>query len=187
MNARVKKVIVSSLAVMIMLSGCGNNDIQSGIKSMEAKQYKEAEEYFEKAVEEGKHVVEAYRGLGMAYFEQKKYKEASEAFQKVMEKGGKETVTLYQLTGSSLLKSRQYKEAVKEFLKGIELGTILIEREDKKTEEYAIKVREMKYNLIICYEKMGKWEDARNTAEAYLDDYPDDKEVEREADFLETR
>ena len=94
---------------------------------------------------------------------------------------------MYQLTGSSLLKSGQYKEAVKEFLKGIELGTILIEREDKKAEEYAIKVQEMRYNLIICYEKMGEWENARNTAEAYLDDYPDDKEVEREADFLETR
>lgn len=154
---------------------------------MEAKEYKEAEAAFQQSIQEGKNKVEAYRGLGMACFEQKKYKEAAEAFQKVEENGGKETVTLHQLTGSSLLKAGQYKEATQEFVKGIDLGTILIEREEKKGQDYAAKVKEMRRNLIVCYEKMGQWEDARNTAESYLEDYLDDQEVEREADFLETR
>lgn len=187
MKSGIKKVIVSSLTAVLLLSGCGNNDVQRGLKFMEAKEYKEAEQAFEKSVQEGKNKAEAYRGLGMACFEQKKYKEAADAFKKVKENNGKETVTLYQLTGSSLLKAGQYKEAVEEFLKGIDLGTILIEREEKNAKDYSVKVREMRYNLIICYEKMGDWENARNTAESYLEDYPDDKEVEREADFLETR
>ncbi len=187
MKNKIKKIIISTLTAVIVLTGCGNNNVQRGLKYMEEKDYKQAAQAFEQSIEEGKNKIEAYRGLGMAYFEQKKYKEAAEAFQKVRENDGKETVTLHQLTGSSLLKAGQYKEATDEFLKGIDLGTILMEREEKKKEEYGIKVKEMRRNLIVCYEKMGEWENARDTAEAYLEDYPDDKEVEREADFLETR
>ncbi len=187
MKNKIKRILISTVAVMLFLSGCGINNVQLGLKHMEAKEYKEAEAAFQQSIQEGKNKVEAYRGLGMACFEQKKYKEAAEAFQKVEENGGKETVTLHQLTGSSLLKAGQYKEATQEFVKGIDLGTILIEREEKKGQDYAAKVKEMRRNLIVCYEKMGQWEDARNTAESYLEDYPDDQEVEREADFLETR
>ncbi len=179
--------MISTFIAVLFLSGCGNNNVQRGLKHMEAKEYKEAEAAFEQSIEEGKNKAEAYRGLGMACFEQKKYKEAAKAFQKVKENDGKETVVLHQLTGSSLLKAGQYKEAAEEFIKGIDLGRILMEQEEKKGQDYSVKVKEMRRNLIVCYEKMGQWEEARNTAESYLEDYPDDKEVEREADFLETR
>lgn len=187
MKNKIKRILISALTAVVFLSGCGNHSVQLGLKHLEVKEYKEAEAAFEQSIQEGKNKVEAYRGLGMACFEQKKYKEAADAFQKVRDHGGKETVALHQLTGSSLLEAGKYKEATQEFLKGIDLGTVLMEREEKKEQDYAAKVKEMRRNLIVCYEKMGQWEEARNTAEAYLEDYPEDEEVEREADFLETR
>ena len=48
-------------------------------------------------------------------------------------------------------------------------------------------IREMKYNEILCYEKLADWENARQKAEEYLSEYPDDEAVQKEAEFLETR
>ena len=45
----------------------------------------------------------------------------------------------------------------------------------------------MKYNEIICYEKQADWENAKGKVTEYLDAYPDDETVQKEAEFLETR
>mgnify|MGYP005802440131 FL=1 len=47
--------------------------------------------------------------------------------------------------------------------------------------------RELKYNEIICYEKLADWENAREKANEYLSEYPDDEAVRKEAELLETR
>ena len=47
--------------------------------------------------------------------------------------------------------------------------------------------KEMKYNLIVAYEKMEDWESAEVKLEEYLESYPNDKAAKKEAEFLETR
>ena len=49
------------------------------------------------------------------------------------------------------------------------------------------KFREMKYNEIICCEHLADWESAKQKVTEYLNDYPDDEAMQREAEFLETR
>ena len=47
--------------------------------------------------------------------------------------------------------------------------------------------RELLQCEIACYEYLQDYETARNKAESYLKDYPYDKNVEKELDFLKTR
>ena len=47
--------------------------------------------------------------------------------------------------------------------------------------------KEMKYNIIVAYEKMEDWESAEVKLEEYLESYPNDKAAKKEAEFLETR
>ena len=47
--------------------------------------------------------------------------------------------------------------------------------------------KEMKYNIIVAYEKMEDWESAEVKLEEYLESYPNDKAANKEAEFLETR
>lgn len=48
-------------------------------------------------------------------------------------------------------------------------------------------MQEMKYNEIVAYEKLGKWENARTKLKEYVKDYPDDERGTKEAEFLETQ
>ena len=47
--------------------------------------------------------------------------------------------------------------------------------------------QEIQYNLIAVYEKMANWDAAKKQMDKYVKKYPDDKRVEKEAEFLETR
>ena len=48
-------------------------------------------------------------------------------------------------------------------------------------------IQEMRYNEVVCYEKLADWENAKQNASEYLIEYPEDTAMEREAEFLETR
>lgn len=48
-------------------------------------------------------------------------------------------------------------------------------------------LQEMRFNQIVCYEKLGDWENAKTKIAEYIQVYPDDADAQREAKFLETR
>ena len=48
-------------------------------------------------------------------------------------------------------------------------------------------MQEMKYNEIVAYEQLSKWENARTKLKEYVKDYPDDERGTKEAEFLETQ
>ena len=47
--------------------------------------------------------------------------------------------------------------------------------------------QEIRYNIIAAYEQTGDWESVKVKLEEYLEDYPDDEDAKKEAEFLETR
>ena len=47
--------------------------------------------------------------------------------------------------------------------------------------------QEIQFNMIVCYEKMEDWDNAKARLEEYVAAYPDDEKAAKEADFLKTR
>lgn len=164
------------MIVVSMLSGCGVNIIEEGATYLEEQKYEEALEAFEKSVEKDKDLGEAYRGMGIAYYELEEYEEALSVFEKALENDVEETGTLYNLIGICNMKLENYEQAYENFEMGISMND--------SSEEL---LKEMEYNQIFICEKIGDWETAKQKAQEYVAKYPDDAEVLKEAEFLETR
>ena len=120
--------------------------------------------------------VDAWRGIGIAKWEQKDYKGARNAFRKALDNNAEKTGTIYNLIGNCDLKLGKAKEALNYYNLGLEQDDV-----SKKMK------KEMKYNIIVAYEKMEDWESAEVKLEEYLESYPNDKAAKKEAEFLETR
>ena len=167
------------LAVLVLgifvLAGCAKN-INQGVEAMEIGKYKEAKESFERQIKKGKHLDEAYRGLGMAHFELEEYEAAISAFELALKAEAEETSTMYNMMGVCYMKIESYEKALDVYKKALELEDI-----SKETKQ------EMLYNLIAIYEGMADWESAKEQMRLYREAYPNDERVEKEADFLETR
>ena len=148
--------------------------------------YKEAVTAFQKAVDEGKKTAEAYRGLGMAYYEQEDYASAKDAIKKALAAGGEKNQVIYNLLGICGMKLNDYNYALEQFNQGISLsqnsGTSM-----ENAESFSEVLQEMRFNQIVCYEKLGDWENAKTKIAEYIQVYPDDADAQREAKFLETR
>ena len=161
-----------------LLTGCTN--------ALEDGNYKEAVTAFQKAVDEGKKTAEAYRGLGMAYYEQEDYASAKDAFEKALAAGGEKNQVIYNLLGICGMKLNDYNYALEQFNQGISLsqnsGTSM-----ENAESFSEVLQEMRFNQIVCYEKLGDWENAKTKIAEYIQVYPDDADAQREAKFLETR
>ena len=78
-----KMLLAASLAVLI--TGCGKNASEDGVKLLEEGKYKEAVKEFEQAVEDDVNVGDAYRGIGIAKWEQEDYEGAREAFKNALD------------------------------------------------------------------------------------------------------
>ena len=168
-------ILTSILIGVFVLTGCTDN-IESGLNSLEAEKYEEAKGFFQKEIEEGDHLDEAYRGLGIACFELETYEEAIEAFECAVEHEAERTATLYSMMGACYMETGAYEKALDVYTKALTLKDI---RADLK--------QEIQYNLIAVYESMSDWDAAKEQMRAYREAYPDDNRVEKEADFLETR
>ena len=57
----------------------------------------------------------------------------------------------------------------------------------RQAESFSEVLQEMRFNQIVCYEKLGDWENAKTKIAEYIQVYPDDADAQREAKFLETR
>lgn len=184
-----KKRFICVLLAACLLTGCKEkvNYIEQGTQQLEVKQYEEAIGSFEQSLVAEEDAAEAYRGLGMAYYEQQKYEAAREAFQKVIENEGDVTPTLYNFIGVCAMNLEDIGEALEAFQNGIDLAAEVEAKGDESTPDYTQTVQEMKFNVIICYEKQRDWESAKEKAETYILEYPDDAEAQKEAAFLRTR
>ena len=78
------------------------------------------------------------------------------------------------------MKLEDYANALEAFEQGIASA------EGAET-SYAEILQEMKFNEIICCEKLLDWAAASEKAEAYILLYPDDQAAQKEAQFLRTR
>lgn len=177
-------VLAVSMAVCV-LAGCGNA-VKEGAQLLEEGKVEEAAAAFEQVLDDKKssdaQIIEAYRGLGMCYYEQEQYEQAQEYLQKAIDAGGKKTVVLCNLLGVCAMQQEDYAFAVSQF----EEGLALAETDDgAETEDEML--REMRYNCVVCYEKLAEWADAYLEAQEYLEKYPDDEQMQHEAEFLETR
>lgn len=169
-----KMLLAASLAVLI--TGCGKNASEDGVKLLEEGKYKEAVKEFEQAVEDDVNVGDAYRGIGIAKWEQEDYEGAREAFKNALENGAKKTGTLYNFIGTCELRLGNPESALNYYNLG--LSSEDISKELK---------REMEYNEIAAYEAMEDWESAKVKLEAYTEAYPDDEKAAKELEFLNTR
>lgn len=119
----------------------------------------------------------------MTYFETEDYQSALKAFRKAVDRGAEKTPQLYNLMGICAMQTEDYKSGLQYIQAGLDLADSSSEGE-KVSEDL---IKEMRYNEIICYERQADWENARKSADDYLKDYPDDDNVQKEAEFLETR
>ena len=72
------------------------------------------------------------------------------------------------------MKRGAYEEALKAFQMGLQC------------EDTSMK-QSLRFNEAVAYEYVADFETARELLEAYLKDYPNDTEAQRELQFLKTR
>ena len=169
------KALLAIFSAGLLLTACGNPS-EKGVEYLETGEYDQAVEQFEQAIEKNKNTGDAWRGIGIAKWEQKDYKGARNAFRKALDNNAEKTGTIYNLIGNCDLKLGKAKEALNYYNLGLEQDDV-----SKKMK------KEMKYNIIVAYEKMEDWESAEVKLEEYLESYPNDKAAKKEAEFLETR
>ena len=152
---------------------------------MEAENYEEALSDFQEMTESGSRddVAEGYRGLGMTYYEREDYENALDAFKQAADNGAKQTIEMYNLMGICAMQIEDYAAA----LDYIQSGIALTSTSDGADSADTGLIQEMKYNEIICCEKLADWESAKEKVTEYLETYPDDDAMKKEAEYLETR
>ena len=178
-------IIITAVAAAGLACGCGNPQ-KEGVKALEDGEYQEAETQFQEMARSSdrEESAEGYRGLGMTYYEMEDYAGALEAFEQALENGARQSTQLYNLMGVCAMQTENYEAALEYIQSGLALADTSSDEKDQPSEDL---LREMKYNEIICYERQADWESAKQKADEYLDEYPDDEAVQREAEFLETR
>lgn len=180
------KTVKAAAAVILsvcMLTGCADA-LKNGTKALENGKYEEAQDYFRAASKDKDKdkAAEAYRGLGIAYFESEDYGDALEAFDAAISSGAEQTVQIYNLMGICAEKQSSYEDGLEYFQAGLALA-----QKESSEKKFAELIQEMRFNEIVCLEKTADWDNAKKKIDEYLKDYPDDKDAQKEAEFLETR
>ena len=138
--------------MLCLLAGCKGSEpteYETGLENLKKQEYTQAIENFQNAISEGGHGVQSWRGIGIVKWEQKDYKGARNAFRKALDNNAEKTGTIYNLIGNCDLKLGKAKEALNYYNLGLEQDDV-----SKKMK------KEMKYNIIVAYEKMEDWESA---------------------------
>ncbi len=170
-----KKGIIGIIILTMLLCGC-TNYLEDGVLLLESNDYEGAIEAFESQIEKEKQLDEAYRGIAIANYELGNYEEVITNFEKALENEAKETVAMYHLMASSYMKLDDTENALKYY-------DLVLGMEDCTDE---IK-KEILFNKIAIYEENADWESAKEAVNTYLEFYPDDERVIKEAEFLKTR
>ena len=162
------------LAAMLMV-GCAAN-VNKGIELLEEEKYEEAVECFEKDIEKGKNLAEAYRGLGLAKYELGEYEEAVEALENASKNKTEKNATFYSLMADSYMQVGEYERALAYYSKAAMREEITPELKQENA-----------FNEIAIYQELGEWDIVKEKAEAYVKAYPDDERMDKTMEFLETR
>lgn len=170
-----KKGIIGILVLTMLLCGCSSK-LEDGVLLLEDGQYEAAIEAFEAQIEKEKQLDEAYRGIAIANYELGNYEEVIINFEKALENEAKETTAMYHLMASSYMKLNDTENALKYY--DLVLGMEDCTDEVKK---------EILFNKIAIFEERADWESAKEAVNTYLESYPDDERVIKEAEFLQTR
>ena len=161
--------------VVVVFAGCGSN-VSKGIEALEEEQYDKAVVCFEKDIEKGKNLAEAYRGLGMAKYELGEYEEAVEALENASKNQTLKNATFYSLMADSYRQVGNYERALAYYSKAAMREEITPELKQENA-----------FNEIAIYQELGEWDIVKEKAEAYVEAYPDDERMDKTMEFLETR
>ncbi|MBH1939438.1 tetratricopeptide repeat protein [Mobilitalea sibirica] len=117
---------------------------------------------------------EAYFYIGEIYRKKKDYETAIYYYDKYLDEGNITTPFVYNQIATSLMTTGEYKQAIKYLEKGMDY-------------KHAGTMKALKKNEIIAYENLGLFETAIQKLKEYKASYPEDKEAEKELDFITTR
>ena len=170
-----KRIMIVILSLLVCLTGCVAN-IKDGVALLEEQEYEQAKAAFQKDIKADRNLADAYHGMGLACFELQEYDEALEAFEAALQHGTEETASLCAFLGACHMEKEEYEQALDAYGKALQKENITVELK-----------QEIEFNLIALYENMGNWDEAKKQMDYYVEQYPDDSRVEKEADFLETR
>jgi len=159
-----------------MLVGCGKQEYKEAVEHLEKEEYEEAIEQFEASVEKEKNVADSYRGIGIAKYQTGDFEGAVSAFENALENGSEATGTIYNFLGACKMELGDYAGAIADYEQALSY--------EDTTGEMA---QEMKFNIIAAYEKLDDWESAKARLSEYVQEYPEDAQAAKEAEFLETR
>lgn len=169
-NAEASEVLNSALAIKVKTNEDKYN--LGKIYYLQGK-YDEAVKELEGAIENGFNG--AYYYMGTIKFEKENYKEAVSDFKKYIENEQNiKSGIVYSQISEALIKCNQYDEALKYINDGIKLNDSAV-------------IKQLKYNEILVYESLLDFSNAYKKASEYIKNYPDDEDMKREYEFLQTR
>lgn len=113
--------------------------------------------------------------LGMLQMEKQNYQAAQEYFEKYIQASSTVAIAdVYNQLACCLIEAGEYEQAEEYLLQGLELGM---------TEAYPSMLR----NQVILLEKLQDFSGAQEMAELYMQAFPEDKDMEKELEFIKTR
>lgn len=115
----------------------------------------------------------AYLTLGKLYTSDGKTEDAKAAFQKYMEKHPKDADALEQLA-SIVADAGDYEDAATYYKDAMDAAS-------------GDQVKTLQKSLVAVYEKNGDFASALEEAKDYVADYPEDEDMQKEYEFLQTR
>ena len=113
--------------------------------------------------------------LGLADLTEKSYQEAVQYFEEYVDKVKEDCeVMVYEKLAQAYTALFEYEKAQAAITKGLSYGT-------------TDAVQSLKKSQVILYEKQNKYKKANQEAKAYLKIYPQDVQMQKELDFIQTR
>jgi len=173
--------VIILVMLSILLTACvPRNCIEEGTALLAEKRYESAIEVFEESIEKGLEIESAYKGIGLAQYEMGQYEMALGSFEQAFQNGAEKTPILLNLVGICNMKLQQHQDALDSFGHALLLA-------EMNAEEHSELIRELRFNEIVCYEKLSDWRTAKIKVDEYLAMYPDDEVMQNESRFLKTR
>ena len=163
----------------LQLSGSSGEDYYNrGMIYVDLQDYTNATDMLNKSYDKGYKA--ALLGLGEVSYTQQDYDTALTYYGKYFDEVDISSVDAslaakaYNQYAAVLLAKGEYEKAAQ----ACESGLTYNDRESDAA---------LSFNLIVSYEHLEQWEDAYNTAKAYVSKYPEDTKGQKEYQFLESR
>lgn len=163
----------------LQLSGSSGEDYYNrGMIYVDLQDYTNATDMLNKSYDKGYKA--ALLGLGEVSYTQQDYDTALTYYEKYFDEVDISSVDAslaakaYNQYAAVLLAKGEYEKAAQ----ACESGLTYNDRESDAA---------LSFNLIVSYEHLEQWEDAYNTAKAYVSKYPEDTKGQKEYQFLESR